>query len=54
VPALGKTAAYLVKDGVTLELMVFERNGNPSFRRRRFNEPGLAHMSFCVEDVIAA
>lgn len=48
---LGMTAAYLVKDGVTLELMVFDRGGNPSARERPLNEPGLTHMSFCVEDL---
>ena len=48
---LGMTALYMVKDGFTLELMRFEREGNPPARRRPFNEPGLTHISFSVDDV---
>lgn len=48
---VGLTAAYLEKDGCTLELLVYERDGNPPARRRPFNEPGLTHMSFCVDDL---
>ena len=44
-------AAYLDKDGTVLELILFDRDGNPASRRRPFNEPGLTHMSFCVEDL---
>lgn len=47
---LGLEAAYLEKDGTTLELLTFRRPGNPPARRRPFTEPGLTHMSFCVED----
>ncbi|MDA8048295.1 MAG: VOC family protein [Actinomycetota bacterium] len=47
-------AAYLEKDGTVLELIVFDRDGNPPARRRPFNEPGLTHMSFCVEDLAGA
>lgn len=47
---VGLSAAYLEKDGTTLELLVFDRPGNPPARPRPFNEPGLTHMSFCVED----
>lgn len=47
---VGLSAAYLEKDGVTLELLRFDRPGNPPARRRPFNEPGLTHMSFCVDD----
>lgn len=47
-------AAYLEKDGTVLELILFDRPGNPPARRRPFNEPGLTHMSFCVEDLAAA
>lgn len=48
---LGMTALYMVKDGFTLELMRFEREGNPPARQRPFNEPGLTHISFSVDDV---
>jgi len=48
---VGLNAAYLEKDGATLELLAFDRPGNPPFRPRPFNEPGLTHMSFCVEDL---
>ncbi len=48
---VGLTAAYLDKDGCTLELLKFDREGNPPARRRPFTEPGLTHMSFCVEDL---
>jgi catechol 2,3-dioxygenase-like lactoylglutathione lyase family enzyme len=51
---LGMTALYMVKDGFTLELLCFEREGNPPARRRPFNEPGLTHISFSVDDVHAA
>lgn len=48
---VGLSAAYLEKDGVTLELLLFDRPGNPPARPRPFTEPGLTHMSFCVEDL---
>ena len=48
---LGMTALYMVKDGFTLELLCFERDGNPAPRRRPLNEPGLTHLSFCVDDI---
>lgn len=51
---VGLEAAYLEKDGTTLELIAFHRSGNPPPRRRPFNEPGLTHMSFCVDDLAAA
>jgi catechol 2,3-dioxygenase-like lactoylglutathione lyase family enzyme len=50
---VGLRAAYLEKDGATLELLAFDRPGNPPARRRPFNEPGLTHMSFCVDDLTA-
>ncbi len=50
---VGLSAAYLEKDGTTLELLVFDRPGNPAARPRPFNEPGLTHMSFCVDDLAA-
>lgn len=51
---LGMTALYLRKDGFTLELMAFDREGNPPSRSRPVNEPGLTHLSFSVDDVRAA
>lgn len=51
---LGLTAVYLVKDGVVLELLHFDRDENPPSRPRPINEPGLTHMSFSVEDIRAA
>jgi lactoylglutathione lyase len=50
---LGMTAVYLAKDGFTLELMRFERPDNPPAAGRVVNEPGLTHMSFCVDDMDA-
>jgi catechol 2,3-dioxygenase-like lactoylglutathione lyase family enzyme len=50
---VGLGAAYLEKDGTTLELIVFDRPGNPPARSRVFNEPGLTHMSFSVDDPAA-
>jgi catechol 2,3-dioxygenase-like lactoylglutathione lyase family enzyme len=50
---LGMTAVYLAKEGVVLELLHFDRPGNPPARARPVNEPGLTHMSFCVDDVEA-
>ena len=51
-PPLGLTAAYLQKDGATLELLAYaDRPGQPAALERRFDEPGLTHMSFCVEDL---
>jgi catechol 2,3-dioxygenase-like lactoylglutathione lyase family enzyme len=53
-PPLGMTAAYLVRDGLVLELLHFEAEGRtgPS-RERRMNEPGLTHVSLSVDDVDA-
>ena len=48
---LGMTALYLRKDRFILELLHFDRKGNPSERKRPMNEPGLTHLSFSVDDV---
>jgi lactoylglutathione lyase len=54
VPApVGMTAAYLERDGFTLELLHFDRAGNEPRRDRSFTEPGLTHLSFSVDDVAA-
>lgn len=52
-PPLGMTALYLRKDGLVLELMCFDRPGNPPGRSRVLNEPGLTHLSFSVMDINA-
>ncbi|MHB1784603.1 MAG: VOC family protein [Acidimicrobiales bacterium] len=52
-PPLGMTALYLRKGGLVLELMCFERPGNPPARPRVVNEPGLTHLSFSVDDIEA-
>jgi catechol 2,3-dioxygenase-like lactoylglutathione lyase family enzyme len=48
---VGLRAAYLRRDGFTLELMEFRRPGNPPASERVVNEPGLTHLSFSVDDV---
>ena len=47
---LGLRAVYLAKDGFVLELMHFDRPGNPEAAARPVNQPGLTHLSFSVED----
>jgi catechol 2,3-dioxygenase-like lactoylglutathione lyase family enzyme len=55
VPApVGMTAVYLERDGFTLELLHFDREGNAPRRDRPFTEPGLTHLSFTVEDLAAS
>ncbi len=49
---LGMTAAYLVRDGLVLELLHFAAAGQTQpFRERTMNEPGLTHISLSVDDV---
>jgi catechol 2,3-dioxygenase-like lactoylglutathione lyase family enzyme len=51
-PPLDMTAAYLVRDGLVLELLHFGADGQTQpFRERRMNEPGLTHISLSVDDV---
>ena len=51
-PPLGMTAAYLVRDGLVLELLHYAAAGQTQpFRPRALNEPGLTHLSVSVEDV---
>ncbi len=45
------TAVYLRRDHLVLELIHFDRPGNPGFRERAINEPGLTHLSFTVPDL---
>lgn len=53
VEAPGVTACYLRLGDFVLELLVFDRDGNPPRAQRVFNEPGLTHLSICVDDVEA-
>ena len=50
-PPVGMTAVYLRRDGLVLELLHFDRAGNPRYRERAMNEPGLTHLSVSVDDV---
>ncbi|MEJ7582621.1 MAG: VOC family protein [Acidimicrobiales bacterium] len=50
---VGMTAAYLERGGFVLELLHFDREGNPPARERSFTEAGLTHLSFSVDDVAA-
>jgi lactoylglutathione lyase len=52
-PPVGLTAVYLARDGLILELLHFERDGNPAKRERAMNEPGLTHISLSVDDIAA-
>jgi lactoylglutathione lyase len=49
----GLTAVYLTMGAFVLELLHFERDGNPPFRERVLNEPGLTHLSLTVDDLPA-
>jgi lactoylglutathione lyase len=51
VPNAGCRAVYLRKGDFQLELMRFDREGNPAFEERVFNEPGLTHLSISVDDL---
>jgi catechol 2,3-dioxygenase-like lactoylglutathione lyase family enzyme len=50
-PPVGCTAMYLRLDGLILELLAFDRPGNPPPAERVMNEPGLTHISLCVDDL---
>ena len=51
--APGLTAVYLRLGDFVLELMTFDRPENPPATKRVFNEPGLTHLSFSVDDMNA-
>ena len=51
---VGLTALYLRRGPFVLELLHFDRPGNPEPSARVFNEPGLTHLSFSVADLAAA
>jgi catechol 2,3-dioxygenase-like lactoylglutathione lyase family enzyme len=48
-PPLGLHAVYLRGGGIVLELLTFDRPGNPPRAERVMNEPGLTHLSLSVE-----
>lgn len=50
-PPVGLHAVYLRLGEFVLELMAFDRPGNPEWTERVFNEPGLTHLSLCVDDL---
>jgi lactoylglutathione lyase len=53
-PPLGMTAAYLVRDGLVLELLHYTApNQTQPFRPRGMNDPGLTHVSLSVDDIDA-
>ena len=53
-PPLAMTAAYLVRDGLVLELLHYAADGQTQpFRPRTMNEPGLTHLSLSVDDIDA-
>jgi lactoylglutathione lyase len=53
-PPMQMTAAYLVRDGLVLELLHYAADGQTQpFRARTMNEPGLTHLSLSVDDIDA-
>ena len=50
-PPVGLTAVYLTLGAFTLELLHYDRGGNPDFRPRVMNEPGLTHLSITADDL---
>jgi catechol 2,3-dioxygenase-like lactoylglutathione lyase family enzyme len=51
-PPMSMTAAYLVRDGLVLELLHYAAEGQTQpFRPRTMNEPGLTHLSLSVDDI---
>jgi catechol 2,3-dioxygenase-like lactoylglutathione lyase family enzyme len=45
------TAVYLTMGDFVLELLHFDRPGNPPARTRSMNEPGLTHLSISTGDL---
>lgn len=50
-PPVGLSAVYLERGPFTLELLHFDRPGNPVAIDRPFTQPGLTHLSFSVDDL---
>jgi catechol 2,3-dioxygenase-like lactoylglutathione lyase family enzyme len=53
-PPLGLHAAYMVRDGLVLELLHYSQGEHPRPRPRAMDEPGLTHISVAVQDIPAA
>lgn len=51
---LGLHAAYMVRDGLVLELLHYSKGEHPRRRARAMDEPGLTHISLAVHDIPAA
>ncbi len=45
------TAVYLTLDGFVLELLHWDRSGNPPAAHHPMNQPGLTHLSVKVPDL---
>jgi catechol 2,3-dioxygenase-like lactoylglutathione lyase family enzyme len=52
-PPVGLTALYLRRGDFQLELLHYDRPGNPPYRARELTEPGLTHLSFSVDELDA-
>jgi lactoylglutathione lyase len=52
-PPVNLTAVYLRRGPFVLELLHFDRPGNPEQQMRGFNQQGLTHLSVSVEDLDA-
>jgi lactoylglutathione lyase len=50
-PPVGLTAVYLRRGDFQLELLAYDRPGNPPYQPRAMNEPGLTHLSYSVDDL---
>jgi len=50
-PPVNLKAVYLTLDGFVLELLHFDREGNPPSRNRPMNEPGFTHLSLNVDNL---
>jgi lactoylglutathione lyase len=48
---LGLRVVYLQRDGWVLELLAFDDAATTPARARPMNEPGLTHISICVDDL---
>ena len=48
---LGLHVVYLQRDGWVLELLAFDDASTVPVRPRAMNEPGLTHISICVDDL---
>jgi lactoylglutathione lyase len=53
-PPVGATAVYLTRGSFVLELLHFDRPGNPPATAREFTQPGLTHLSLSIEDLDGA